>query len=592
MAKTARALRGLTPVLIGALLATACAQPSAPASAPGAPIQTAAVQTASPSTRGAGGEVKLLFSQGPTILNPHLATGAKDREASRLMLEPLAAMGPEGQPVAVLAAEVPSRANGGLAADSKTVTWKLKPGIKWSDNTNFTADDVVFTFTYMSDRPTAAATLGTTLNVEKVEARDPLTVVVTYKSATSNPWQWGVGQLSAILQRAQFKDFMGAKTKEAPGNQAPIGTGPYKLKEFKSNDIVTYEINPLYREANKPHFKSVQIKTVADVTVAARAACQTGDAEYGWFVNLPAAQLQPIVAGGKCDIIAAEGPATEHIMLNRTNNKLRGDAQSEPGNPHPFLTDLRVRQALAKATNRKLIGDQIFGAGLTGASLCSGLSLPKTVRLNEANFDVCKYDLAASNKLLDDAGWVRGADGVRAKGGVRLEIVYNTTNAPYRQQIQEIIKKDWESIGFKVELKAVPAGVYFSTDPQTPDSGARFMTDVQQSAIGQTDPDPEVRLAAWLTSSIQTRAAQFRGTNWERYSNPVYDSTFAELQKEVDPAKRTALILKLNEILVTDVVFIPIASYLRPVSAKAKTLKGLVPNVWEVDVWNIADWTN
>lgn len=578
----------------------ACTQPTtgavasgttAPA-ATGRPIQTAAVQTAAPSTRGAGGEVKLLFSQGPTILNPHLASGAKDREASRPILEPLAATGSDGAPVAVLAAEVPTRANGGLSADAKTVTWKLKPGVKWSDNTDFTADDVVFTFGYMSDKETAAATLGTTLNIEKVEARDKLTVVVTYKGPTSNPWQWGVGQLAAILQKAQFKDFMGAKTKEAPGNQKPIGTGPYLLKEFKSNDIVTYEINPLYRDASKPYFKSVQIKTVADVAIAARAACQTGDAEYGWFINLPAAQLQPIVAGGKCDIIAAEGPATEHIMLNRANSKLTGPAQSEPGNPHPFLTDLRVRQALAKATNRKLIGDQIFGNGLTGASLCSALSLPKEARLNETNIDVCKYDLAAANKLLDDAGWVRGADQVRAKGGVKLEVVYNTTNAPYRQQIQEIVKKDWESIGFKVELKAVPAGVYFSTDPLTPDSGPRFLTDVQQSAIGQPDPDPETRLSAWLTSSIQTRDRQWRGTNWERYSNPLYDSTFAELQKEVDPAKRNVLFQKLNEILVTDVVFIPVASYLRPVSAKAKTLKGIVPNVWEVDVWNIADWTN
>ena len=579
---------GIAAAAIGVLVMSACTQ-SGPPAASGAPAGSAAATAAV--TRGAGGDLKLLYWQGPTILNPHLAQGAKDQDAARPILEPMAAMGPDGKPVARLASDVPTRANGGIAADGKTVTWKLRTGIKWSDGTDFSSDDVVFTYQYMSNPAVAATTSSQTGQVASVVAPDKNTVVVTYKNPTANPYQWGVGILSAILQKAQFSAFNGANAKDAPGNQKPIGTGPYKLQEFKSNDIVTYQINDQYREATKPFFKTVQIKTVADPATAARAACQTGDADYGWSLNLPAEQLKPFLASGKCDNVATAGASTEQINFNYANPKIAGDGRSEPGNPHPFFSDVRVRRAFGMAINRQSIADQIWG-GITGSATCNLVNQPPDLASpNTKAMDACKYDLAAAAKLLDDAGWVKGADGVRAKGGVRMEIIYQTTVAAFRQQVQDVIKKDWESLGAKVELKAIPAGVFFSSDVANPDTSAKFFADVQEYGNGYSDPDPEVYLGAYTTAEIKTRAGSWRGRNYNRYSNPAYDALYEQLTKEVDLAKRKDLIVKMNDLLVQDAVVVPIAAFLRPVSAKVKELKGPIANAWEGDLWNIADWT-
>src|SRR5919197_5822877 len=113
-----------------------------------------------PTKRGGGGALKLLWWQGPTLLNPHFATGTKDQDGSRLFYEPLACWDPDGNMKLVLAAEIPSLQNGGLSADGMSVTWKLKPGVKWHDGKPFTADDVVFNWEYARDPATAALTIG------------------------------------------------------------------------------------------------------------------------------------------------------------------------------------------------------------------------------------------------------------------------------------------------------------------------------------------------------------------------------------------------------------------------------------------------
>src|SRR3984893_12410185 len=136
-----------------------------------------------PTKRGGGGVLKMLWWQGPTLLNPHFAVGTKDQDGSRLFYEPLASWDPDGNLHPILAAEIPSIQNGGLSADAKSVTWKLKPGVKWHDGKPFTADDVVFNWQYAIDPSTAATTVGIyrDLTVEKV---DDLTVRILFNKPT------------------------------------------------------------------------------------------------------------------------------------------------------------------------------------------------------------------------------------------------------------------------------------------------------------------------------------------------------------------------------------------------------------------------
>src|SRR5579864_2180623 len=151
--------------------------------------------------RGSQGTLKLLYWQAPTIVNPHLANGTKDQHASRIVLEPLLTADTAGNLYPVLAAEVPSRQNGGVSADGRSVTYKLKPGVKWADGRPFTSDDVVFTFQFVANKETAATTYGTYINVAKVEALNPTTVKITFKTATPAWFVPFVGEQGMIIPR-------------------------------------------------------------------------------------------------------------------------------------------------------------------------------------------------------------------------------------------------------------------------------------------------------------------------------------------------------------------------------------------------------
>jgi peptide/nickel transport system substrate-binding protein len=179
--------------------------------------------TYKPTKAGGGGPLKLLFWQAPTLINPHFAVGTKDQEASRIFYEPLAAWDPEGNLVPVLAAELPSRENGGLSADGKQVTWKIKPGVKWHDGQPVTADDAVFTWEYARDPATAAVTIGSYKDVQ-VEKIDAMTVRVTFQKPTPFWADAFVGIAGCLLPKHHFGEYTGAKSREAPANLKPVGT--------------------------------------------------------------------------------------------------------------------------------------------------------------------------------------------------------------------------------------------------------------------------------------------------------------------------------------------------------------------------------
>jgi peptide/nickel transport system substrate-binding protein len=177
-----------------------------------------------PTKRGGGGALKLLWRQSPTLLNPHFAIGTKDQEGSRIFYEPLAAWDADGDLVAVLAAEIPSRENGGLAADGLSVTWKIKRDVKWHDGKPFTADDLVFNWEYASDPNTASVTIGSYKDV-KVQKVDDYTVIVRFTRPTPFWADAFIGTRGMLIPKHLFADYKGANSREAPANLKPVGTG-------------------------------------------------------------------------------------------------------------------------------------------------------------------------------------------------------------------------------------------------------------------------------------------------------------------------------------------------------------------------------
>ena len=216
-----------------------------------------------PTKRGGGGALKALWWQGATLLQPHFATGTKDQEACRVFYEPLGSWDNDGNLVPVLAAEVPSRDNGGLSADGRSVNWKLKRGVTWHDGTPFTADDCVFTWEYARDPATATVTSGVYRDVT-VSKVDSHTVRVTFPKPT--PF-WATAFCATegmVIPKHLFGPYAGAKSRDAPNNLKPVGTGPYKFVDFKPGDIVRGELNANYHQPNRPYFDSIEIKGGGD----------------------------------------------------------------------------------------------------------------------------------------------------------------------------------------------------------------------------------------------------------------------------------------------------------------------------------------
>ena len=331
-----------------------------------------------PTKRGGGGALKVLWWQAVTLLNPHFATGTKDQDGSRIFYEPLAAWDPDGNLKAVLAIEVPSRENGGLAADGKSVTWKLKQGVTWHDGKPFTADDVVFNWEYAANPATSAVTSGSykDILVEKIDAH---TVRVLFK--TPQPF-WAdafVGATGQIIPKHLFEDFTGAKSRDAPTNLKPIGTGPYKFKDFRPGDTVSGEINMNYHQPNRPYFDSIEMKGGGDAVSAARAVLQTGEYDFAWNLQVEDEVLIRLEKGGKGHVQITEGAGIEHIQLNNTDPWTEVDGErSSIKTQHPILGDPAVRQALALLVDRDSVQQHIYGR--TGIATASYVNNPARFR--------------------------------------------------------------------------------------------------------------------------------------------------------------------------------------------------------------------
>lgn len=536
-----------------------------------------------PTKAGGGGPLKILYWQAPTLLNPHFASGTKDQDASNIFYEPLAGWDAEGNLIPRLAAEIPSKTNGGLSGDGTTVTWKLKPGVKWHDGKPFTADDVVFNWEYASDPATAAYTTGSYTGI-KVEKVDDLTVKVIYPQPQpfwADPF---VGVAGMIIPKHLFQDYKGAKSREAPTNLKPVGTGPYRFVDFKPGDILTGERNPDYHVQNQPHFDTVEVKGGGDAVSAARAVLQTGEFDYAWNMQVEDEVLKRMETGGRGRVLAVPSGNIEFIILNTTDPWTEVDGErSSIKTKHPTLSDPKVREAMNLLIDRDSVQKFIYGRG--GTATGSFVNNPPMFKSKKLKYE---FSIEKANKILDDAGWKRGGDGIREKDGKKLKYVFQTSiNAP-RQKTQAIIKQACQKAGIDLELKSVTASVFFSSDVANPDTYTKLYCDMEMYTTTQSSPDPERFLNQYVSWEIATKENKWLGRNVSRFNNKEADEAYKAAQKELDPAKRAALLIKVDELACESNIILPLLSRTR-VATAANTLTPKYSG-WDSDTWSIASW--
>jgi peptide/nickel transport system substrate-binding protein len=582
-------------LLLIALLLAACAGQETPQ----VTIAPTAAPTPKPTSgRGVGRVLRILYWQAPEHLNPHLSLNSKELDPSRMTYEPLASFDKDGKLIPFLAAEIPSLENGDVARDGRSVTWKLKPGLKWSDGQPFSADDVRFTYLYATNPAVRAESASAYADVADVQVLDENTVRLVFKDV--NP-AWSlpfVGTQGMILPKHVFEPYNNANARNAPANLRPVGTGPYRVADFKTEEVlflgtelvqtikIIFEPNPFFREPDKPYFSRVEFKGGGTASEATRSVLQTGDIDFAWNTSVESDTLQKLQALGKGRVLANLVPYVERIQLNRTDpTKATEDGEvSSLRFPHPFLSDLRVRQAFSYAIDRGAIAKLFPGSQIATNNLVS----PPAYASPDTRYE---FGPDKARALLDEAGWIdHDGDGWRDKDGVTMRVVFRTTaNNPVRQRMQVLVRDMLRQVGVDVSLDIVDSNAFFSDDPSNISSFRQFRADMQEFSDGNLSPDPGAFMKFWLCSSIPQKSNNWTGENAERWCNQQYDALYAQSQHEIDPAKRAQLFVQMNDLQIDDIVMIPLVHTADLYSA-SNALAGVDLTPWDAGVWNIKDW--
>jgi peptide/nickel transport system substrate-binding protein len=479
-----------------------------------------------------------------------------------------------------------------LAEDLSQVTFKLKEGVLWSDGEPLTANDVVFTWQWITNPDNASVSFEPWSTIESIEAVDDLTAQVSFAQPVAAWFEaFAGGTYGPIYPSHIFNDDINNKNEAFWLN--PIGTGPFVVTEFVPEDHVNYVANENYREPNKPFFATAVIKGGGDAAAAARAVCQTGEYHYAWNLQVEPDVLKQIdEEGEEGTVVVAQGASLERIHINFSDPWTEVDGQrSEMNTPHPFLTDPAVREAMNFAADRETIATRFYGEGQPPtANILTGLESFESPNTS------WEYNLEKAAQVLDEAGWVMEGD-VRAKDGVELKIVYATSVNAVRQKTQAVIKEAFESIGIKVQLEQIDAGIYFDSGAGNEQNISHFYWDINMYTNSPSSPVPVSFLTSWYAGengeNIAQKSNQWQGQNYQRWMSEEFDAKFEELQVTTDFDAASQLLIELNDIVIADRAVIPLVNRSVDTYAYSNMLRAenleLGP-LHDLTYWNIANW--
>jgi peptide/nickel transport system substrate-binding protein len=510
----------------------ATAQPTQPPLPTNTPVPTKPpAPTATPKPKVA----RVTFQQEPDSLNPLYSQMWFVYVAHGLFLTTgLLTFNEKNEPIPWIAKEIPSKANGGISADDKVITYKLREDAKWSDGEPLTADDYVFTWQMiMSDKNAVMSRDPYDTYVDKVEAKDKYTLVVTFKEPYA-PWQAKifspVNATQAIPKHILEPVFQKDGTIDnADWNRNPtVGAGPFVFKEWQSGSHLIFQANPNFW-LGKPKLDQVFIKIVPD-DAAQLAAMKAGDTDFGVFISYQ--DMPDIEKMGTFNLVVAQSGYQESWFMNlSTDPKTKG---------HPALQDVNVRKAIVMAVDRdKIIQDLLGGRTKVSATFWEGTPYA------DPNAKALPYDPEGAKKLLDDAGWKVGADGIRAKGGVKLKLRYATTTKDVRKNTQVLVQQMLKDVGVDVELINISSDVFFAGYAEKgPIALGQY--DIEEHSTVGAFPDPDA--VFWLCKEIPSDANP-SGTNNQFLCDKDLDALFAKEATTVDPAARVPIFFQISQII-------------------------------------------
>ena len=524
------------------------------------------IGTCGPQRAPAGSGGTLVFAwQEPETLHPFYSTGTQTNAlVYRVAVEGLVGVSPEGTPRPVLATGIPSTANGAARLDDAggmVVRWTIRDGVRWSDGAPLTSADVRFTWrTVMSD-PKVATREGYD-RMADVETPDERTVVVRYRSIDVAY----ATRFDALLPRHLLDGADSAAL--AAYARAPLGTGPFRITEFASGDHVTAERNAGYRVPGKPALDRVIFRFVGSVD-AAKAQLKAGEVDAA--LSLGEADAVDLERERDVRVLSAISPAVETLAFNLAQ---------------PVSGDLAIRRALLLATPKAGIVEKLlFGRTRPAATeVPYGWAAPKALAQEG-------YDPARARDVLERAGWLAGADGVRAKAGVRASLrIVSTTGNRLREQIEQVLVDEWRAIGVEARIQNVPNAT-LTGSWQSGGLRKRGEFDVLLAQTGITGADPQSYLAQRHRCEAIPRAENNgAGSNYERLCDPRIDALLDEAGRTLDPERRRAVYADVLATLNERAVAIWLYERGRYDAYRAR-VQGYVANGWDVATWNVAEWS-
>ncbi len=562
----------LTLLFLASIVLTACGGPAVTEAATEASTEAAATTEASATeaASASGGTVIIGTPQEPGMMNTLLTSSSIEDAVVSLFGEGLVSVNEKGEYVPVLAKELPT-----VSEDGLVVTWKLLEGVKWSDGSDFTCDDVKFTMEgALSDLSQVSA--AGYRDIETLECPDPYTVVATFGEVYApylRLFSYTVPDTAGALEDMESWDM----------NRNSVGTGPFMLTEWVAGDHLTFSKNPYYREEGKPYLDSVIIKILPSREVGMQLL-GTGEIHALWDLteaNFP--ELQQLESQGVSFVSTVTGE-NELLSLNFGAND--GTAPADPSTaPHPILYDLKVRQALQYAIDKQ----QIVDALLYGNVNAGNSAVP--VGTFACPQPVSEFSLEKANALLDEAGWTVGADGIREKDGVRMSLkIATTTGNQLREQTEQVLAEMLKAAGIELVIENVPSDVLFAgwESDGMRDHGTYDI--VMYTTGPSTDPDSHL-YSSFHSSEIPTADNEGTGANFSRYINADVDAWLDEAGTITDTAARKDLYCKVIEQVNKDLPRIYLYERLS-IMGHRNEFQGLKISPTFVDfAWDAANWT-
>jgi peptide/nickel transport system substrate-binding protein len=539
------------------------------------PAEPTATEASAPAAEaGGGGLLRILQWQAPTILNPHLSTGYKDYDCSRIAYQPLADFNLAGDGQPFLAAEFPTVANGGVSDDGLSVTWKLREGVTWHDGEPFTSADVKFTWEYATDEATGAVTAGSFRTVSDIETPDDYTVVVRFADPNPAGFEVFTGRNGMIIPEHIFRDFMGENSRNAEANLKPIGTGPFMVREFRPGDVVLYDRYEGYWEAGKPYFDEVEVKGGGDALSATRAVLQTGEADWAWGAGGDPKVLAELEKAGGGLIVRAGGITGDRVAIQFADPSAEvNGARAEPTTKHPLFQHHDVREAISLIVPRDVLADEVYGNGAVATS--NNLAAPTKFASPNTTWE---YNVDKAKELAAGYPDIQG-----------YKLLFQTSITSTRQNAQAVIKEGLEALGFQVELKSVDASVFFSSDVGNPDTYTKFYADLEIFTYAPDSLYPIVYMTRYRSDAACQQSNNWANLNVTRYQNPDYDALHDQARVEMDPDRQIELFIAMNDLSVEDIAEIPLVISGGGPAASIK-LEGYNISPWTSNYHTIADW--